>query len=90
MTTRSKHQFPIAPNLLGQVFTVDHPNRVWVSDITYISTGEGWLYLAMIKDIHSRLVVGWSMGDRLQRELVIDAFKQAVMRRRPLLGLIFF
>lgn len=87
--TRSKHQFPIAPNLLDQVFTADHPNRVWVSDITYVSTDEGWLYQAMVKDLHSKAIVGWAMSDRLDRSLVIDAFKQAVKRRRPLPGLIF-
>jgi len=89
VTTGSKHQFPVAPNLLQQSFTADHPNRVWASDITYIATGEGWLYLAIIHDLHSRAVVGWSMQERLQRDLVMDAFKQAVMRRRPLPGLIF-
>jgi putative transposase len=89
VTTGSKHQFPVAPNLLQQSFTADHPNRVWASDITYIATGEGWLYLAIIRDLHSRAVVGWSMQERLQRDLVLDAFKQAVMRRRPLPGLIF-
>ena len=89
VTTGSQHQFPVAPNLLGQSFSADHPNRVWASDITYIATGEGWLYLAIIRDLHSRLVVGWSMQERLQRDLVLEAFKQAVMRRRPLPGLIF-
>jgi putative transposase len=89
VTTVSKHQFPVAPNLLQQSFTVAHPNRVWASDITYIATGEGWLYLAIIRDLHSRSVVGWSMQERLQRDLVMDAFRQAVMRRRPLPGLIF-
>ncbi len=89
VTTASRHQLPVAPNLLGQSFTADYPNRVWASDITYIATGEGWLYLAMIKDLQSKLVVGWSMQERLQRDLVLDAFRQAVMRRRPLPGLIF-
>jgi len=89
VTTRSKHQFPIAPNLLNQVFTADHPNQVWVSDITYISTDEGWLYQAMVKDLHSKAVVGMAMGDRLDRSLVMDAFKQAIKRRRPAPGLIF-
>src|SRR3989304_591998 len=78
VTTRSKHQFPVAPNLLNQVFTADHPNRVWVSDITYISTDEGWLYQAMVKDLHSKAVVGMAMGDRLDRSLVMNAFNQAV------------
>ena len=64
VTTSSKHQFPVAPNLLQQSFTADHPNRVWASDITYIATGEGWLYLAIIRDLHSRAVVGWSADHR--------------------------
>jgi len=85
VTTRSKHQFPVASNLLDQVITADHPNRVWVSDITYIPTDEGWLYQAMVKDLHSKAVVGMAMGDRLHRSLVMNAFK----RRRPLPGLIF-
>jgi len=89
VTTRSKHQFPVAPNLLNQDFTADQPNRVWVSDITYISTDEGWLYQAMVKDLHSKSVVGMAMGDRLDRSLVMNAFKQAVKRRRPSPGLIF-
>jgi putative transposase len=89
VTTISKHKFPIAPNLLKQSFTADGPNLVWASDITYIATGEGWLYLAMVKDLHSKKVVGWSMQERLRRDLVIDAFKQAVMQRRPEPGLIF-
>jgi transposase InsO family protein len=89
IAARTKRKFPIAPNLLGQSFAADHPNRVWASDITYIATGEGWLYLAIVRDLHSRSVVGWAMQERLQRNLVMDAFRQAVMRRRPLPGLIF-
>jgi putative transposase len=89
ITTVSKHHFPIAPNLLMQSFSADCPNRVWASDITYISTGEGWLYLAMVKDLHSKRVVGWSMQENLKRDLVINSFKQAVMQRRPQPGLIF-
>lgn len=89
VTIRSKHQYPVAPNLLDQVFTADHPNRVWVSDITYIPTDEGWLYQTMVKDLHSKAIVGMAMGDRLDRSLVMDAFKQAVKRRRLAVGLIF-
>ena len=89
VTTASKHKFPIAPNLLNQSFLSNEQNRIWASDITYIHTREGWLYLAMVLDLHSRSVVGWAMGDRLQRDLVMDAFKQAVRRRRPETGLIF-
>lgn len=88
VTTASRHKFPVAPNLLNQSFLVPNKNQVWASDITYIHTREGWLYLAMVLDLHSRSVVGWAMGDRLQRDLVMDAFKQAVQRRRPEPGLI--
>jgi transposase InsO family protein len=89
VTTDSRHHFQIAPNLLEQNFNADHPNRVWASDITYIKTGEGWLYLAMVKDLCTKAIIGWAMQDALQRELVMDAFKQAVLRRNPLPGLIF-
>ena len=88
-TTVSRHKFPITPNLLNQSFLIPNKNRVWASDITYVWTKEGWLYLAMVLDLHSRSIVGWAMGDRLQRDLVMDAFKQAVQRRRPEAGLIF-
>jgi transposase InsO family protein len=87
-TTYSRHHLPVAPNYLQQVFQTDRLDRVWASDITYISTGEGWLYLAMIKDLCSKAVVGWAMRNDLGRELAVDAFKQAVMRRRPLPGLV--
>jgi putative transposase len=89
VTTASRHKFPIAPNLLEQSFSAPEPNRVWASDITYIPTREGWLYLATVLDLHSRSVVGWAMSDRLQRDLVMDAFKQAVRRRMPSAGLVF-
>lgn len=89
VTTRSKHSHPVAPNLLQQNFTAGFPNQIWVSDITYVSTTEGWLYVAVIRDIYSRAVVGWSMRDKLTAELVIDAFNQAVKRRHPQQGLIF-
>ena len=88
-TTDSKHSLPVAPNLLGRQFTVDAPNRVWTSDITYIDTGEGWLYLAAVIDLFSRQIVGWSMQPRMKKELVIDALRMAWFRRRPKPGLIF-
>ena len=89
ITTHSKHTLPIVPDLVRRQFIVPQPNQVWVSDITYISTGEGWLYLAVIMDMYSRRVVGWSMKDRLYREIVMDAFQQAIGRRNPKPGLIF-
>ena len=69
-TTDSKHNLPVAPNLLGRQFTASAPNRVWTSDITYIDTGEGWLYLAAVIDLFSRQIVGWSMQPRMKKELV--------------------
>jgi putative transposase len=87
-TTDSKHNLPVAPNLLGRQFTVDAPNRVWTSDITYIDTGEGWLYLAAVMDLFSRQIVGWSMQPRMKKELVIDALRMAWFRRQPKSGLI--
>jgi len=73
----------VAPNRLEQNFSVDAPDRVWVTDITYIRTFEGWLYLAVVVDLYSRIVVGWSMKPTVARELVLDALLMAVWRRRP-------
>jgi putative transposase len=80
-TTNSKHSLPIAPNLLNQDFNAGHPNQKWVSDITYIWTEEGWLYLAVIVDLYSRMVVGWSMSERMTSTLVCDALRMALFRR---------
>lgn len=88
-TTDSKHDLPVAPNLVDREFDVSEPDRVWVSDITYIWTIEGWLYLAVILDLFSRKVVGWSISQRINRKLVIDALGMAVWLRRPGPGLIF-
>ncbi len=88
-TTNSKHNLPVAENLLNQDFTAASPNAVWVSDITYVSTLEGWLYLAVIIDLYSRQVVGWAMHTRLTADFVIRALYQAIGRRRPPAGCIF-
>jgi transposase InsO family protein len=87
-TTNSKHQLPVAANLLNREITPERPNQVWVADITYIWTGEGWLYLAIVLDLFSRAIVGWSMSERMTRSLVIAAYILAVKRRNPLPGLI--
>ncbi len=89
VTTHSKHSYPIAENLLNQNFTVQRPNQVWVSDITYLWTREGWLYLAVILDLFSRKIVGWAMSHSLSHKLVSDALQQALWRRRPGPGVIF-
>jgi len=73
----------VAPNQLQRQFQHDEPDHAWVTDITYIRTHEGWLYLAAVLDLHSRAVVGWSMGPRMQTSLVLDALTMAVWRRRP-------
>jgi len=88
VTTDSKHHFPVAPNLLNREFTPEEPNQKWASDITYIWTAEGWLYLAVVMDLFSRAIVGWSMSERMTRELVIDAFVMATKRRNPPSGLL--
>ena len=88
-TTDSKHDLPVAPNLLERRFEVAEPDRVWVSDITYVWTFEGWLYLAVVLDLFSRKIVGWSISSRINRKLVMDALCMAVRLRRPGLGLIF-
>jgi putative transposase len=91
MTTDSRHELPIAPNLLNRNFTVAAPNQAWAGDITYIPTEEGWLFLAVVIDLFSRRVVGWSMQPEMRRELVIDALEMAWLRRSPdrKAGLIF-
>ena len=73
----------VAPNLLEQQFAVSEPNMAWVTDITYIATHEGWLYLAAVIDLYSRQVVGWSTGSRIDTQLALDALHMAVWRRRP-------
>lgn len=79
----------ITPNILDQNFTTDQPNKIWVTDITYINTNEGWLYLAAIIDLYSRMVVGWSMSNSINKQLVIDALLMAVDRRKPVKNLVF-
>jgi len=87
-TTQAEPSNPVAPNLLGQDFTVDEPNTVWAGDITYLRTREGWLYLAVLLDLYSRFVVGWSLSTSLEHQLPLDALEQAVARRRPEPGLV--
>ncbi len=88
VTTQRDPRHPVAKNLLEGDFTADAPNQRWVADITYISTKQGWLYLAVVMDLYSRRIVGWSMRDRMSRRLVVDASKMAVDARRPEGGLI--
>ena len=87
-TTNSNHTLPVAENLLQQDFTAQRPNQVWVGDITYIATGEGWLHLAVVLDLFSRKVVGWSMSDRMTATLVCDALRMALFRRKRSPGVI--
>lgn len=87
-TTDSAHGHPIAGNRLQRNFTAERPNAKWVADLTYISTGEGWLYLAALLDLYSRRIVGWSMAPHLRAELAIEALNMAITLRRPSPGLI--
>ena len=87
-TTDSRHGFPVAPNLLQRDFEADMPDRKWLADITYVPTRDGWLYLAAILDLYSKLIVGWSLSGRMTKKLVLDALSMAVGRRRPAPGLI--
>ena len=87
-TTDSRHDHPVAPNLLGRNFAADRPDAVWLADISYIPTGEGWMYLAAIKDMATREIVGWSVADHLRGELACDALVMAIRRRQPPRGLI--
>lgn len=89
VTTDSKHNLPIAPNLLNREFKVKERDRFYVSDITYIWTNEGWLYLAVTLDLFSRQVVGWSLNSRMTKNLIMDALRMAVWRRQPATGLLF-
>ncbi len=82
-TTDSNHPHPVAENTLNREFEQESADRVWLADITYIWTREGWLYLACVLDTYSRKVVGWSMGERMTQELVLDAMRMALGRRRP-------
>ena len=87
-TTDSGHDFPIAPNLLGRNFSAAARNQIWLADITYIETSQGWLYLAAILDLYSRRIVGWTMGDHLRTALPLDALRMAIKAQRPGDGLI--
>lgn len=87
-TTDSRHNLPVAPNLLGQEFVTERPDQVWLADVTYLWTDEGWLYLACVLDLYSRLVVGWAMSEHNDRQLVIAALGMAYFQRRPARGLV--
>jgi putative transposase len=87
-TTDSNHDLPVADNLLDRQFDPESPNESWVGDITYIPTREGWLYRAVVEDLYSRMVVGWSMADHMESRLVVDALEMAVQRRLPGEGLL--
>lgn len=88
VTTNSNHKKPVFENVLNRAFSPSAPDRAYVSDITYIWTQEGWLYLAVVIDLFSRKVVGWSMGSRMKASLVCDALKMAPWQRKPEPGLI--
>ena len=88
-TTDSKHTLPIAPNLLDRNFTPEAPNQAWTSDITYIWTDEGWLYLAVVLDLFNREIVGWSIKSRMTADIVTDALTMAWFRRKPAAGVLF-
>jgi transposase InsO family protein len=83
-TTDSDHTFNIAPNLLDRHFMADRPNQKWAGDISYVWTREGWLYLAVILDLHSRRVIGWAVSNRMKRDLAIRALKMAIALRSRL------
>lgn len=88
VTTQANPAHPVAPNRLAQVFVATQPDQIWLSDITYIRTGQGWLYLAAILDLYTRRIVGWAMGKRLQADLTLKALQMALHQRRPKEGLI--
>jgi len=88
-TTNSKHTLPVAPNQLARQFNVTQANQVYVGDITYLATGEGWLYLAVVIDLYARQVVGWSMAEHMKTKLVNDALSMAIWKRKPKKGLLW-
>ena len=88
VTTDSKHNLPIYPNVLDRQFNVEKPNKVWVTDITYIWTLEGWVYLSSVMDLFSRKIVGWSLASHMKKELSIQALNMAIISRQPGKGLI--
>lgn len=87
-TTDSEHAWPVAPNLLAQDFEAEQRDRKWGADISYIWTAQGWLYLAVVLDLHSRRVVGWATSDRLKRSLAVQALRRAIVNRDPAPGLV--
>ena len=89
VTTDSKHNLPVAPNLLNRDFSATAPNQKWVGDISYIWTDEGWMYLAVVIDLYSRAVIGWSMQPTMSRNLVCDALTMALWRRGFPRGVLF-
>jgi len=88
VTTQSGHNLPVHDNLLARDFSVEQPNRVWLGDITFIRTEEGWLYLAVLMDLCSRKIVGWNTANRIDRWLTLTALEQAFRERCPKPGLI--
>jgi len=87
-TTDSRHDLPIAPNLLDRNFSADAPNRIWLADITYVETDQGWLYLSTVMDLYTRKIVGWAMEDHLRADLPLAALRMAISAQRPGPGLI--
>jgi len=88
MTTNSNHDHPVAPNLLNRQFSATRPNEKWLTDIPYVPTREGWLYLAVVLDVYSRLIVGWALAPTLEPSLVLSALRMALSHRRPPPGLL--
>lgn len=88
LTTDSNHSHPIAENIVDRNFSPSRKNQIWVADITYIATDEGWLYLAAVEDLYTRKIVGWSMSERIDSRLVVDALEMAIQRELPGEGLI--
>lgn len=80
-TTNSSHSYPVSDNIVDRNFNVENKNKVWVSDITYIETAEGWLYLCIVMDLFSRMIIGWSMANHMRADLVCDAFNMACLKR---------
>jgi transposase InsO family protein len=88
ITTHSRHEYPVAANILARDFTADAPNRKWLGDISYIDTSEGFLYLASLEDVFSRKIVGWAMDEHMETRLVEQALHMALARRQPERGLL--
>lgn len=90
VTTKARKAQETAPNILNRCFKTEEPDRVWVGDVTFIATRDGWLYLAILLDLYSRKIIGWSMSNQIDKRLALDALEMAIARRDPKTGIVHY